>query len=153
MTGTVNELAARFAVADLIYTYARHIRRDEPEHISEMFTQGGTFEIRDGHPDLPEFTVRSFYASPQEIHEHLVANKGRPHPVPRLSNLIVVVAGENAKSNCVMDATIHGTGTRIQGEYSDTFERICGIWFFRSRIFTVYDAEKERTIKDDMALT
>lgn len=134
----IDRVESRFAIADLIHTYARHIRRDEPENVGALFVPDGTFEVRDGHPDRPEFTVRSRYANAREVHDHLAPNKGKPHPVPLIRNLIIEVEGDTATANCVMDARIYGTAHAIQGEYRDTCQRVDGRWYFRSRIYTIY---------------
>ena len=134
----LDRLEARTAVADLIHAYARHIRYDEPDRVSALFLPDGTFEVRDGHPDRPEFTQRSFHASAQELHDYLAPGKGKPHPVPLIRNLIVAVDGDTATANSVMDARIYGTAHAIMGEYRDTCRRVDGTWYFASRIFTIY---------------
>lgn len=134
----LEDFVARLAVADLIHTYARHIRRDEPDRVAELFVKDGTFEIRDGHPDRAEHRVRSLYRGRQELHDHLAPTKGQPHPVPLIRNLIVEVNGETATANSVMDARIYGTEHAIQGEYRDTCCKVGGRWYFAARIFTIY---------------
>lgn len=134
----IDRVESRQEIADLIYSYARYIRRDEPEKVHELFLPHGTFEVRDGHPDNPEYAVRSFNASAQEVHDHLAPNKGKPHLVPLIRNLIVEVDGDTATANSVMNATIYGTSHAIQGEYRDTCQRVDGRWYFKSRIFTIY---------------
>jgi hypothetical protein len=134
----IDRLEARFEIADLIYSYARYIRRDEPEKIASLFLPDGSFEIRDGHPDRPDYSVRSLYKSSAEVNEHMAPNKGNPHPVPLIRNLIVEVDGDSATANCVMDATIYGTTHAIQGEYRDTCKRVDGRWYFKSRTYTIY---------------
>ncbi|MDR2856839.1 MAG: nuclear transport factor 2 family protein [Novosphingobium sp.] len=134
----IDHVEARFEIADLIHSYARYIRRDEPENVAQLFLPDGSFEIRDGHPDRPDYTVRSLHKSRSEINEHLAPNKGKPHPVPLIRNLIVEVDGDTAVANCVMDATIYGTAHRIQGEYRDHCRRVDGRWYFKSRIYTIY---------------
>lgn len=134
----IDRLEARFAVADLIHAYARHIRRDEPDQVAALFLPDGTFEIRDGHPDRSDYTVRSLHRSAAEVHAHLAPGKGKPHPVPLIRNLIVEVEGDTAMANSVMDARIHGTGHAIQGEYRDICRRVDDKWYFQSRIFTIY---------------
>lgn len=134
----IDRVEARQAVADLVHAYARHIRRDEPDRVSELFLPDGTFEVRDGHPDRPDFTLRSFHASARELHDYLAKGKGKPHPVPLIRNLIVEVDGDQATANSVMDARIYGTAHTIMGEYRDTCQRVGGRWYFSSRIFTIY---------------
>lgn len=134
----MDRIEARFAVADLIHAYARHIRHDEPDRVGALFLPDGWFEVRDGHPDRPVYTTRSLHRSASEIHDHLAPNKGKPHPVPLIRNLIVEVDGDRATANSVMDATIYGTAHAIQGEYRDVCRRVDGRWYFESRIFTIY---------------
>lgn len=133
-----DETESRAAIAELVHRYARFIRHDEPEGVSTLFTPDGTFEVRDGHPDRPEHTVRSHYASRAEIHAHMAPNKGKPHPVPLIHNLIVELAGDEATGNCVMDAQIYGGNHKICGEYRDRFRREDGRWLFASRIYTIF---------------
>jgi hypothetical protein len=134
----IDHLEARFEIADLIYSYARYIRRDEPEKVASLFLPDATFEVRDGHPDRPDYAVRSHYASSEEINAHMAPSKGKPHPVPLIRNLIVEVDGDTATANCVMDAKIYGTEHGIQGEYSDHCRRVDGRWYFKSRTYTIY---------------
>jgi hypothetical protein len=142
---TVTDLAARIerleaqsAVADLIYTYAKLIRSNRPESVASLFLPDGSFEVRDGHPDNDEYTVRSSDRSRAEIEAKMTPMKGNPHPVPLIRNLIVEVDGDSASANSVMDAKIYGTGHGIMGEYRDTCRRIGGRWYFASRVFTIY---------------
>jgi hypothetical protein len=134
----IDRLESRLAVGDLIYTYARHIRADEPERVAGLFLPDGTFEVRDGEPDSDEHTVRSRHANQAEIDASMTANKGKPHPVPLIRNLVVEVDGDSATANSVMDARIYGTSHGIMGEYRDTCRRVDGRWYFASRVFTIY---------------
>lgn len=134
----IDRLEAQQEIAGLVHGYARHIRRDEPEKVHELFLPEGTFEVRDGHPDSDDYVVRTFNASAQELHDYLAPNKGKAHPVPLIRNLMIEVDGDTATANSVMDATIYGTSHAIQGEYRDTCQRVGGRWYFKSRIFTIY---------------
>ncbi len=139
----LDEAESRAAIAELIHAYARFIRRDEPEQVHNLFAPGGTFEVRDGHPDRADFAVRSHFASPQEIHDYLTPGKGKPHPVPLIHNLIVELDGDSARANCVMEAQIYGTTHKIIGEYHDTFRRMDGTWRFAARIYTIFSAASQ----------
>ncbi len=133
-------LEANIAIADLIHEYARLVRRDKPDEVSALFAPEGSFEIRDGHPDCEEFSVREMLDSPQALHDYLAPGKGKPHPVPVIRNIMIEVDGETATANALMEAQIYGTQHRIQGEYRDTFRQVDGRWLFASRIFTIYQA-------------
>jgi hypothetical protein len=138
LAARVERLEAQRAVADLIHTYAKFIRSDQPEKVASLFLPGGSFEVRDGHPDKEEYTVRSSDRSQAEVDAKMTPMKGKPHPVPLIRNLIVEVDGDVATANCVMDAKIYGTSHGIMGEYHDTCRRIDGRWYFASRVFTIY---------------
>ena len=136
----LDAIASRLACTDLVHSYARFIRADQPDQVAALFAPDGTFEVRDGHPDRPEFTVRSRNVSRREVHAYLAPNKGRPHPVPLIHNLSIAVDGDTALGNCVMEAQIYGTDIAVKGEYHDTFRRIAGQWYFASRIYTIFSA-------------
>ena len=130
-------------MADLIHTYAKYIRSDQPEKIAGLFLPDATFEVRNGHPDKPESEQMSFDAGQAAINTKMAAMKGSAHPVPLIRNLIVELDGDSATANCVMDAKIYGTPHGIIGEYRDTCRRVDGRWLFASRSFTMYkDAVK-----------
>jgi hypothetical protein len=74
-------VADQLAIADVIYEYARHVRRDDAGLVATLFTADGFFEIRDGHPDGAAFSVRTRLEGPDRIRGHLGAGKGKPHPV------------------------------------------------------------------------
>lgn len=138
LAARIDRLEAQGAVADLIHTYAKFIRSDQPDRVASLFLTDGSFEVRDGHPDSDDFTVRSLDRSRAEIDAKMAAMKGKPHPVPLIRNMIVEVDGDSASANCVMDARIYGTSHGIMGEYRDTCRRVDGRWYFASRIFTIY---------------
>jgi hypothetical protein len=134
----IDRLEAKQAVAELVYVYARHIRADEPDKVASLFLPDGAFEVRDGDPDSGQYEVRSRYAGRAEIDAGMSANKGKPHPIPLIRNMIVEVDGDAATANSVMDAHIYGAGHKIMGEYRDTCRRVEGRWYFASRVFTIY---------------
>ena len=136
----IDAIESRTACADLVHGYARFIRSDQPDKVADLFAPDGTFEVRDGHPDKPEFTVRSRNANRAEVHAHLAPNKGKPHPVPLIHNLSIAVDGDTARGNCVMAARIYGTDIKVTGEYHDSFRRIDGRWYFASRVYTIFSA-------------
>lgn len=134
----LDRLEAHIAIADLVHEYARLVRRDRPEEVSALFAPGGTFEIRDGHPDRIDFTVRERLESPEALRDYLLPGKGKPHPVPMIRNLMIEVDGDTATANSMMDGPIFGTSYRVFGEYRDSFVRHEGRWLFAGRIFTIY---------------
>ncbi len=137
----IERLEARQAIADLVHTYARYVRADEPEKIASLFLPDATFEVAQGHPDRPERTVSLLHRSQKELHDMMSSMKGKPHPVPLIRNLVIEVDGDTASVNCVMDGAIYtpeGTKGAFMGEYRDTCRRIDGRWYFASRSFTMF---------------
>ena len=134
----LDAIESRQAIADLVHRYARHIRCDQPDMVAALFTAEGTFEIRDGDPDRSEYTVRSRYDGREDIHAHMSANQGKPHPLPLLHNHIITVDGDAASGNAVMEAGIYGGTHKIIGEYLDTYRRLGGEWLFAARIYTIF---------------
>lgn len=136
----LDRIEARFAIADLIHGYARFIRSDRPEEVPALFTMDGFFEVRDGHPDKPDSSVRARLEGREHIGVYLMNGKGKAHPVPLVHNIIAEVDGDSATANCVMEGQIFGTSQRVFGEYNDTFSRVDGRWLFASRTFTMFSA-------------
>ena len=131
-------IESRLACMDLVHTYARLIRSDQPEGIAALFAEDGTFEGRNGDPDKPEFTRMFRDEGRAAVNAHMMPMKGKPHPVPLIHNLSIVVDGDAATGNCVMEAQIYGTQIKIKGEYIDHFRRVDGTWLFASRVYTVF---------------
>lgn len=136
----LEQAEARAAVADLVHTYARLIRHDRPDEVAALFLPDGWFEIREGAPDRPEFTLRERLAGAAQVHAYLAPTKGKPHPIPLIHNLIVEIDGDSAQANSVMEAQVFGTDRRVIGEYRDTARRVDGRWLFASRIYTIFSA-------------
>jgi hypothetical protein len=134
----LDRVESRLAISELIHTYARCIRYDRPDEVGALFTEDGIFELREGHPDQAEFTVKFRYEGRDNVHTQMSANKGSAHPVPLIHNLIVELDGDSATANCVMNGTIFGTNQAIMGEYRDCFRREQGDWLFSERIFTMF---------------
>lgn len=133
-------IETRLAVTDVVHRYALAIRRDRPEDAAALFAEQGWFEIRDGHPSKPEFTVRARLDGRQAVLDYLLPNKGKPHPVPMIHNLLVEESGDGASATSVMEAIVPGTTHRVLGEYSDTFVREAGEWRFASRTYLIFTA-------------
>jgi SnoaL-like domain len=136
----LDAIEARFAIADLVHLYARAIRRDLPEDAAALFTEDGWFEIRDGHPSRFGHTVRARLEGRQGVLDYLLPNKGKPHPVPLIHNLLIEITGESATASSLMEAQVLGSGHEVLGEYQDRFRREDGQWRFASRTYTIFSA-------------
>ncbi|PNU04201.1 nuclear transport factor 2 family protein [Novosphingobium guangzhouense] len=131
-------IEAQIAIADLVYGYARAVRREAYEEIPALFAPTGTFEVRSGAPDRAEHVVRQRFETPEALAAFLMEGKGKPHPVPLIHNLMITVAGDTARANAMMVAPITGTDKKVMGEYHDSFVRLDGCWLFDARIYTVF---------------
>jgi len=138
LAARIDAIESREAVAGLIHAYARAVRQDRPEDVPALFAPDGWFEIRDGEPDKPDFSVRARLDSPEHIRVYLLSGKGKAHPIPLIHNLMVEVSGDVAQANCVMEATVYGTAHKVMGEYHDSFRRVGGQWRFASRTYTIF---------------
>jgi hypothetical protein len=136
----LDRVESRQAIADLVHAYARFIRHDEPERAAGLFLEDGFFEIRDGHPSRPDYTVRSRLEGRAGVHAYLAPGKGKPHPVPLIHNLMIDVAGDEGTAGSVMEAQVFGTDHKVQGEYRDVLRRVGGTWYFASRTYTIFSA-------------
>lgn len=134
----LDAILSRFACTDLVNTYARLIRSDQPEGIAALFTEDGIFEGRNGEPDKPDFTQMFRDEGRAAVDAHMRPMKGQAHPIPLIHNLSIEVDGDTARGNCVMEAQIYGTQIKVKGEYHDTFRRVDGTWLFASRVYTVF---------------
>lgn len=137
----LEETESRAAIADLMHAYARVIRQDRPQDAPALFLRDAVFEIRDGHPSLPDHTIRARLEGREHIATYLGrGGGGRPHPVPLIHNLMIELDGDMARANCVMEAQVLGTDRKVFGDYADTFRRVEGRWQFASRTYTIYTA-------------
>lgn len=135
-------LAARQAITELVHRYAQVVRYDCPELTADLYTPDGLFEVRRGTPDRDEHTVQSREVGRDAIRAMLLPGKGKPHPVPLIHNLIIVVdpSGDSASGTCVMEARASTGEPSFWGEYRDSFARVDGRWYFSARVFTIFEA-------------
>ena len=139
MKETFDTPAHRTAIADLIYTYARHIRHGEGVECVNLFTEDGVFEIRDAPLGTEgAATVRARLEGHQQIGAYLSHGDGATARVcPVIGNLMISIDGHRATANSVLTATVWPDGKRIMGEYNDSFA-FEGIWRFSVRRFDIF---------------
>jgi hypothetical protein len=130
-------LAARAAIADVVYTYARNIRAGRGADCLSLFTRDGVFEIRDqllGSSEPP--SVRARLEGHDAILAYLTSSaSGDTRVCPMIHNLLIEVKGNEAASSSVMTALV-SNGQSLFGEYLDRFRFEDG-WRFSSRTFTI----------------
>ncbi|WP_156679943.1 nuclear transport factor 2 family protein [Sphingomonas profundi] len=127
---TLDELAARAAITDVLHRYARAMDRMDADLALSCWHPGGT----DDHAPLFAGTAEGFVAWLWPVHAAMVATR---HVI---SNILIVVDGDRAASESYWTVTLRMTaddGTLHdmfgQGRYVDTFERIDGVWAIRHR--------------------
>jgi hypothetical protein len=132
--------AAHRAIADLIHGYAQAIRRGEAARCPAMFTQDGSFEVRQGDPRDPASMQRLSLAEGREaVGKHLAGSTSQVRMLPMIHNLIVEeIEGDRATSSCLMAGQSIPPGAEVIGEYIDNFRREAGQWLFSSRVFTMF---------------
>jgi SnoaL-like protein len=130
-------LAARAAIADVVYTYARNIRAGRGADCLSLFTKDGVFEIRDqllGSSEPP--SIRARLEGHDAILAYLTSSaSGDTRVCPMIHNLLIEVNGNEAESSSVMTALV-SNGQSLFGEYQDRFRFEDG-WRFSSRTFTI----------------
>jgi hypothetical protein len=131
-------LLARATIADLVHTYALHIRTGNGSRCADLFTDDAFFEIREAPAatgDTPRVRARL------EGKNAIVSYLGRTTTTearvcPFIYNLLVDVNGREATSNCLMTTLVWSSGHQLVGEYHDSF-RFDDRWRFSSRVFTI----------------
>jgi SnoaL-like domain len=131
-------LDARAAIADLVHTYAKDVRRGNGSECARLFTEDAVFEVREpllGNPGLS--CTRSKVTGHDAIASYLSRTAAPEARIcPLIHNLLIQVDGREATSSCVMTSIIWSTGQQLIGEYQDTYRYETG-WRFASRVFTI----------------
>jgi SnoaL-like domain len=134
------QLAARAHIADLVHRYARNIRDGETAACASLFTVDASFETRELIPGRKDsLKVRARLVGREAIVDYLNRPEVRLSVCPSVSNLLIDVRGDQAGSNCLMQARVWASGQTLFGEYDDTY-RCDGQWRFSSRIYTIFRA-------------
>lgn len=130
---------ARQAIADLVYTYALHIRKGNGAGCTDLFTEDAVFEVREAAPASGDSgRTRSRLTGREAIVSYITsASSGETRVCPMIHNLLIQVSGREAASTCVMTSVVWPTGLPMIGEYEDQFRDEDG-WRFSSRVFTVF---------------
>jgi hypothetical protein len=131
-------LEARAAIADLVHTYAKHVREGNGVACGDLFTADAVFEVREaliGHEATAR--TRSKLMGREAIMSY-VARTAAPEArvCPLIHNLLIQINGREATSTCVMTSLVWSSGRQIVGEYQDSYRNETG-WRFASRIFTI----------------
>jgi hypothetical protein len=136
----VRRLEAQGAVADLIHRYALAVRSGRPQDCAALFTQDGSFEIRDASaPGATDYTVRARLDGRDAVMAYVGKSAGSGLRVlPMIRNILVHVEGRTATSTSLMDSRTWPAGGDVIGEYQDSFREEDGMWLFSGRIFTIF---------------
>jgi len=131
-------LAHRAAIADLVHTYAKHVRDGNGGACADLFTADAVFEVREAIVGS-EAAART--RSKLTGRDAIGAYVGRTtvpaaRVCPLIYNLLIDVNGREATSTCVMTSIVWSTGQQLVGEYQDKYRDENG-WRFSSRVFTI----------------
>jgi ketosteroid isomerase-like protein len=134
---TLEVLAARAEIADLVHRYARIIRTGDIEECPALFTPDATFEVREMTPGDPSSAVtRAKLEGREAILEYVRKSAAGATVCPLIHNLLIDVEGNSATSNAVMTAHVWSSGQTLIGEYRDRFCKD-DAWRFTARIYTI----------------
>jgi len=139
MNDALEVLLAKSDIADLVHTYALHIRNREPERVRGLFTADAAFEVRDADPlDPANAQVRKRSEGSDAIVASVGGSTGARRVFPAIHNLLIEVCGDRAVATSLMIATICPGGGETLGEYRDSFRKTQDGWRFSERIYTIY---------------
>jgi len=133
-------IAARAAIADLVYGYARCIRTGDGAAAAALFADDALFEVR----ALAEgvrgaATLRGRFEGRAALERYLVQGDAAQASVcPLIHNLMIELDGATASAHSVMTTLVWPSGKQIVGEYQDRFRRDGERWCFTERIFTIF---------------
>jgi SnoaL-like domain len=137
---TVELLAARAHISDVVYRYAFFIRNGDIDACMKLFTTDATFEVRQAIAGDPSSLCTRSKASGHEAILKFVSQSAATAGVcPLIHNLLIDVNGRQATSSAVMTAVMLSGGQTVIGEYQDTF-RLEDEWRFSSRVYTIFRA-------------
>ena len=139
MADTIEALAAKAEITELLHRYALNVRRRQHDLCAELFTEDCSFEVRDAHPMHPEtLTTRSFAEGREAVVVNMGASRETARVFPAIHNLLIALDGDTASASSLMVALVFPGGGEILGEYEDHFRREHGMWLFTSRCYTIY---------------
>jgi len=139
MAETLQALVDKAEIADVVHTYALNIRNRSPELNAGLFTENGSFEVRDADPMAPSsLTTRSRADGLEEVMKSVSSSSASGRVFPAIHNLLVTLNGETASATSLMIATFFPGGRELLGEYEDHLFREDGVWKFTSRCYTIY---------------
>ncbi|MFT4233888.1 MAG: nuclear transport factor 2 family protein [Microbacterium sp.] len=130
----LDALESRAQISELRAKYAWFATRGDSAAISELFTEGGSFESRLGF-DATEGRVLTGRVA---IREGLTG-KGKGDVVPLVTNEIVQIDGDRATGTCSVSSPVApNTPHGFVGHYEEEFLRVQGQWLFARRLYIVY---------------
>lgn len=139
MPETLETLAAKSAIADLVHTYALNIRRGQADRCGALFTVDATFEVRDCDPvDQTSARQRYIKVGRDDVAASIGSSGSAVRVFPQIHNLIVEVNGDQASATSLMIGKRLPGGGETLGDYQDSFRREGGKWLFSARIYTIY---------------
>lgn len=142
----IDELESRAEITDLVHRYTEAIRGRSPAKVLDLMVADVVVELHHADPDdIAKTELMTRYSGHDEIRGSFVEQAGDTARVwPMIHNLRIELAGDEARSTCVLASQIWPHGVQYVGEYRDTFRRVDGAWRFASRIHVGYGATDGR---------
>ena len=134
----IQDILDRQAIADLVHTYAKHVRDGTAAQCGGLFTGDGIFEVRERNPHDPASDRRLFRIDGEAAIEAFIGENtaGATRICPLIHNLLIALDGDSASASCVMEGRTVPPGDDFLGEYDDALRRTPGGWRFARRTYT-----------------
>ena len=134
----IQDILDRQAIADLVHTYAKHVRDGTAAQCGGLFTGDGIFEVRERNPHDPAsdrelFRIEGDVAMWRFFRENV---NGPARICPLIHNIIIALNGDTARASCMMEGRTVPPGDDFLGEYDDALRRTPGGWRFARRTYT-----------------
>ena len=136
---TLQDLADRQAIADLIHTYARHVREGTGGQCGDLFTGDGVFEMREKNPHDPASDRQLLWVEGLAAVRKFIGDSTQAGPVricPLIHNLLITLKGDTARAGSVVEGRSFPPGSEVLGVYDDALRRTADGWRFARRTFT-----------------
>lgn len=138
-SATIEWLAARARITDVVHRYAQIIRGGDIADCLALFMTDATFEVRDAvRGDPASARTRSKVSGHDAILNYVSQSVASARLCPLIHNLLIDVNGREATSSAVMTAVVPSSGQTMTGEYQDAFREENGVWRFTARTYTIF---------------
>ena len=131
---------ARLAIMALIHRYAANVCQRRGSENAQLFTSGGSFEVRDADPSRKHASAaRHRVIGGKDLRTYFEKTEQVPIVIlPMIHNIDISIDGDRARSWSLMRSASFPAGNEVIGEYDDAFQRVDTEWYFASRVYTIF---------------